>query len=220
MKKFKNFIEIDSTEEEKIEQIKHWLKENLLYIVLGIGLGTGGLFSWDYYQSYQDNQAQTARNLYLEISQSNDLAKNQQTYQTLKKQYSDGIYVHHAELMLAKYASQNKDFDQASRYLEPLLENDNRLISQMARLHLAEILIEQNQLLKAIALLSVQAKKLENLGEDSYFQALKYNLLGDIYLLQNKKALARQQYERATKLPGVNISDLGKILKIKKENLR
>jgi predicted negative regulator of RcsB-dependent stress response len=39
----KNFIEVEKTDEEQAEQIKKWIKENALQIIMGVSLGLGGL---------------------------------------------------------------------------------------------------------------------------------------------------------------------------------
>lgn len=217
MKKFKNFIEVSHNEEEQIEQIKQWLSENLIYIIMGITLGFGGLFSWNYYQDYEQNQRNQARNLYLNISDEENI---EESYQQLKVEYPSSIYLPQAQLLLANYAVKKSEYGVAIDYLHPLTNHQNNLIAQVSKLNLAEVFIEQEQYTKAIYLLTEQTHKLSKVKGDSYFQALRYNLLGDIYYLQNKKILARRQYKLAKKLGSVANSELGKILDIKLQNIR
>ena len=216
----KNFIEVGKTEEEQIENIKSWLSENLLYIVLGLSMGFGGLFSWNYYNNYQDTQAQNARSLYLTVSQNRDEKVNQDTLEILNNDYPDSIYLAQSKLLLAKYASQDKKYDQAIEYLMPLSSNSNKVIATIAQLRLSEIYIEQKNFKPAIALLTKKTQFLENLDDDSYFQAIKQNLLGDIYILQGQNALAKEQYTQASKQTGISASGLGKMLNIKLNNLK
>ncbi|MDA8905958.1 tetratricopeptide repeat protein, partial [Candidatus Thioglobus sp.] len=61
----KNFIEISDTEEEQVDKIKKWWNSNGKQIIGGAILGLAGVFGWNSYGDYQDNQALNARTLYL-----------------------------------------------------------------------------------------------------------------------------------------------------------
>ena len=49
----KNFIEVGKTDEERTEQVKQWVKENGLQIIIGVVFGLSAIWGWDYYQDYQ-----------------------------------------------------------------------------------------------------------------------------------------------------------------------
>lgn len=219
MKNLKNFIEVAPTEEEQVERFKTWFKENVIYIILGIAVGFGGLFSWDYYTNYQARQDENARNLYLDLANTKDVSQAEAIYNQLQKNHSQSIYLPQSGLLLAKVAAKNNKFNLAKNYLESLTIYPNYIIAQIARFALAEILIEQNQLLRAITILNIRTSELRDVGADSYFEAMRHNLLGDIYMLQNNKPLAKSEYEAAQKLPGVEQSGLAQILSIKLQNL-
>ncbi len=57
----KNFIEVGKTEDEQAQQIKKWIKENGLQIVVGISLGLGGIWGLGAYKTYQNEQSIQAR---------------------------------------------------------------------------------------------------------------------------------------------------------------
>ena len=46
------------SEKEQLEQIKSWLKENGLSIVLGIVLGLGGVYGWRGWQAHKVDVAE------------------------------------------------------------------------------------------------------------------------------------------------------------------
>ena len=43
-------MELYDSEEQQVEAIKDWWKENGKAVVLGVVVGLGGLFGWRYYQ--------------------------------------------------------------------------------------------------------------------------------------------------------------------------
>ena len=53
----KNFIEISDSEEEQVDKIKKWWNSNGKQIIAGAAIGLAGVFGWNYYNDYQDNQA-------------------------------------------------------------------------------------------------------------------------------------------------------------------
>ena len=59
----KNFIEISDSEEEQVDKIKKWWNSNGKQIIAGAVIGLAGVFGWNYYNDYQDNQALNARTL-------------------------------------------------------------------------------------------------------------------------------------------------------------
>ena len=65
----KNFIEISDSEEEQVDKIKKWWNSNGKQIIAGAVIGLAGVFGWNYYNDYQDNQALNARTLYLNYAE-------------------------------------------------------------------------------------------------------------------------------------------------------
>ncbi len=65
----KNFIQISDTEEEQVDKIKKWWNSNGKQIIAGAVIGLAGVFGWNYYNDYQDNQALNARTLYPSFQQ-------------------------------------------------------------------------------------------------------------------------------------------------------
>ncbi|MGU3844696.1 YfgM family protein, partial [Vibrio diabolicus] len=43
-------MELYDTEEQQVEAIKDWWKENGKAVIIGAVVGLGGLFGWRYYQ--------------------------------------------------------------------------------------------------------------------------------------------------------------------------
>ena len=53
----KNFIQVDNTEEEQVEQIKKWWNSNGKQIIAGAVIGLAGIWGWNIYSEYQDKQS-------------------------------------------------------------------------------------------------------------------------------------------------------------------
>ena len=45
-------MEAYSSDQEQIDAIKNWLRENGMAIFVGVAVGFGGLYGWQYWQSY------------------------------------------------------------------------------------------------------------------------------------------------------------------------
>ena len=52
------------TDDERVEDLKKWWKENGASIIVGIALGVMAIFGWRYWNSYRDAQAETASRAY------------------------------------------------------------------------------------------------------------------------------------------------------------
>ena len=85
----KNFIQVDNTEEEQVEQIKKWWNSYGKQIIAGAVIGLAGIWGWNTYSDYQDKQSLNARSLYLNYaSDSNNLG----AYDKLTTDFSSSTY--------------------------------------------------------------------------------------------------------------------------------
>jgi predicted negative regulator of RcsB-dependent stress response len=85
----KNFIEVEKTDEEQAEQIKKWIKENALQIIIGVSLGLGGLWGFDYYKGQQHQQDLQARGYYLSVVAN---PSNTDALKALKENHAQSTY--------------------------------------------------------------------------------------------------------------------------------
>ena len=167
----KNFIQIDNTEEEQVEQIKKWWKSNGKQIIAGAVIGLAGIWGWNTYTEYQDNQSLNARSLYLNYaSDSNNLG----AYDKLTTDFSSSTYSDQAILLMAKYLFDVGSYAQALDVIKPLINNTSPVISNSAALRTASIQLQLGQHEQALSILEGQS--------DDDFSGLVYNLMGDIYL--------------------------------------
>jgi len=203
----KNFIQVDDTEEEQVEQIKKWWNNNGKQIIAGAVIGLAGIWGWNTYSDYQDNQSLNARSLYLSYASDSD---NLGAYDKLTTDFSSSSYSDQAILLMAKYLFDAGSYSQALGVIKPLINNPSSIIATTAALRTASIYLQLGQHDEALSILEGQS-------EDG-FSGLNYNLLGDIYLDLGNRADAQKYYSLAIDNVSEN-SNLSKLIQIKLDDL-
>jgi len=203
----KNFIQVDSTEEEQVDQIKKWWNSNVKQIIAGAVIGLAGVWGWNTYSDYQDKQSLNARGLYLSYaSDSNNLG----AYDKLTTDFSSSSYSDQAILLMAKYLFDAGSYSQALSVIKPLINNSSSIIATTAVLRTASIHLQLGQHDEALSILEGQS-------EDG-FSGLNYNLLGDIYLDLGNRTEAQKYYSLAIDNVAEN-SNLSQLIQIKLDDL-
>ena len=203
----KNFIQVDNTEEEQVEQIKKWWNSNGKQIIAGAVIGLAGIWGWNTYSNYQDNQSLNARGLYLSYaSDSNNLG----AYDKLTTDFSSNSYSDQAILLMAKYLYDAGSYSQALGVIKPLINNPSSVIANTAALRIASIHLQLGQHDQALLILERQS-------EDG-FSGLIYNLMGDIYLDLGNRSEAQKYYSLAINNVAEN-SNLSQLIQIKLDDL-
>jgi len=206
-----------STEEEQVEAIKRWWKENGTSLIIGVVLGLSALFGWRYWTSYNETQMAAASNAYVRmngmIEQKNMEGAAAQN-QAIRTEYPESSYASMASLTLAKYAVEENSLEQAAELLGWALDNSTLTgMEHISRLRLAQILLQQNKPQEAVNLLAVT--------EMGAFQARYEELRGDAYVKLGDNQKASQAYQisllmlspgsRARVLLEMKANDLGNI---------
>jgi len=203
----KNFIQVDNTEEEQVEQIKKWWNSNGKQIIAGAVIGLGGIWGWNTYLEYQDKQSLNARSLYLSYaSDSNNLG----AYDKLTTDFSSNSYSDQAILLMAKYLFDAGSYSQALGVIKPLINNPSSVISNTAALRAASIHLQLGQHDQALLILEGQS--------DDGFSGLIYTLMGDIYLDLDNRTEAKNYYSLAIDNVTEN-SNLTQLIQIKLDDL-
>ena len=203
----KNFIQVDNTEEEQVEQIKKWWNSNGKQIIAGAVIGLAGIWGWNTYSDYQDKQSLNARSLYLSYaSDSNNLG----AYDKLTTDFSSSTYSDQAILLMAKYLFDAGSYAQALGVIKPLINNTSPVISNSAALRTASIQLQLGQHEQALSILEGQS--------DDDFSGLVYNLMGDIYLDLGNRTEAQKYYSLAIDNVTEN-SNLTQLIQIKLDDL-
>ena len=201
------------TEEQQVEALKKWWKENSTSLFLGLFLGVSGLFGWRYYVDQNNVHAVQASDLYMQVMQSTVLNtvddKIIDINNKLINEYADTPYAALSSLALAKSEYEKDNVDAAATQLELAVKHaSDDVIKQIANLRLAKIYIEQSKYDEALALL--------NLSHAAAYDAQYEELKGDLHMAKGDVAQARSSYDKAIDLQGPAAS---RWLKLKRQNL-
>jgi len=201
------------TEEQQVEALKKWWKENGTSLIVGLFVGVSALFGYRYYVEQNNSHAVHASDLYMQVMQrvSNKTIDDQtiDIQNQLINDYSDTPYAALSALVLAKMEYEADDADGAAAQLEVAIKHANDAATkQIASLRLATIYLEQKKYDEAMSLLSMD--------HDVAFDAQYEELKGDLFSARGDVAEARTAYDKAISLQGVSASEW---LKLKRQNL-
>jgi len=202
------------TEQEQIQQLKNWVKQYGLTILVGILIAIALSSSWRYYQSYRNKVLLHASSVYDEMltlrAQNNADGAIVQASKLLSH-YPKTPYAQMAAFMLARDAVMKQNYSEAIKQLTWIVDHsNNHSIQEIARIRIARILIATQKPDEALAML-------KNI-DDKNFTGMINEVKGDAYLAKNDLVSARKSYEFALKeLPNAEITR--PILEMKYDNL-
>lgn len=207
-------MDVYKTEEEQVEAIKEWWKENGKSIVTGVVVGIAAIFGWRAYDNHTVLQAEAASTLYEQMitAAREDDAENIRVYaDRIIDDHKSTTYGAFATLMLAKLAAEAGKLDQAETHLRWVLNNSPiDGLDHVARLRLARILIAGDKLDSAAKLLDIKKQ-----GD---FVARYEELRGDILVKQGKLDEAQAAYQKSL-LNAKTADDGQSVLQMKLDNL-
>jgi predicted negative regulator of RcsB-dependent stress response len=187
-------VDIHSTDEEKVEAIKKWLKDNGMWIVVGAAVGFGGVYGYRYMEAEKENHFKTASYTYSQLLKVKGDAAKKSEYETLAKelttQFQDTIYNAYARFHIAQNAIENGALETAiSEYDAIIKAYPKHAMSHIATIRKARVMTQHGQAEQAAALIEKNEK-----GE---FTAQYAYTLGDIYMHLGQKDKARIAYTDA-----------------------
>ena len=181
------------TEEEQVEKLKAWLKENGLSIVLGIVIGVGGIGGYNYWVHVQETTAAKASSHFTQMIDAlaaDDSEGLQQQADILIADHASTDYALMAHLALARNHAANAEFEQAEAALQQVVGSAaQRPLAYVARTRLAAVQLQTGQYDQALTTLAVEFP--------DEFAALSNELRGDILALQGKDEKAIEAYHKA-----------------------
>ena len=179
-------------EEQEINQLKDWWKENGKTIIVAFILGVGGMFGWRYWPAHQAEQIAQASAQYdalIYSAQQDEQAKKANIEQFVQAN-SKTAYAVFALLDEAKKATEKQDFAAAEANLnQALTQSQDEVLTSIVALRLSSVQFQLGQLDNALSTLN-QVK-----GES--FNARKAILTGDIQVSKGDKVAAKNSFDQA-----------------------
>ncbi|OOF89225.1 hypothetical protein BKG94_01115 [Rodentibacter ratti] len=178
-------------EEQEINQLKEWWKENGKTIIVAFILGVGGMFGWRYWQTYQANQIAEASAGYdaLIYAAEQDSTAQKAKLAEFVQANSKTSYAVFALFDEAKNAVEKQDFAGAEVALQQVLtQSQDELLTSLSALRLSSVQFQLGQLDNALSTL----EKVKSAG----FNARKTLLAGDIQLAKGDVAAAKNSFEQ------------------------
>ena len=181
-------MDVYNTEEEQVQAIKKWWKENAFSIIAGIVIGAIVLGGYKLWTEKKISQAQQASVIYSNILSSNsDKSKNTAT---LKSEYASTPYAALSSLLLAKDFVLAKDIEKAISELKWVIDNNNdEGIQHIAQQRLARLYLSQDNISEAENLI----KGIKAAGFSSAYNEIR----GDINLAKKLPVQAKENYRIA-----------------------
>jgi len=185
-----------ATDEERVEELKKWWKENGMSVVLGAVLGLSILFGWRWWGDYQENQAIQASTLYDQLELAIQNKKNDQAKafaDEIIKKYTKTPYAVYSALSLSKMKIDSNDMASAKTHLQWAYDHtDVQEVKRLTGIRLARLLFSMGETDSASALVSnVDGGK---------FSAMYEELKGDIFLKKGNEDSALVAYKKARQL--------------------
>lgn len=199
------------TDDEKVEELKAWWKENGTSVVAGVALAVAGLFGWEYWKDWKEATAAEASTLYTEVKQqvdSQSMDKATSGIAKLQADYDSTPYAAIASLKEAQHYATQGQYDQAATALRWVIANSKEdSFKPLASLRLARVLLAMQQ--------PDEAMKLVSQPYPQAYQSLLEELKGDIYTVKNQTAEARAAYDNAIR----SSSGSYEFIQMKRDNL-
>jgi predicted negative regulator of RcsB-dependent stress response len=186
-------VNVYATEDEQVEAIKKWWKDNGKSVIGGVIIGVAVLYGGRMWFEQRNQHIENASAEYEAMIQ--DLNQDKQNEAAdrgaaILGQYSDTTYGELAALAMAKIKVDENDLVAAKSHLQWALDHAKQdEIKRIARLRLARVLHAEGKEDEALQLLNVAAA--------DKFAAAYDELKGDIYVAKGDVAKARTHYDLA-----------------------
>lgn len=145
------------SEQEQVEQIRRWWKNNGNALLLGLALGIGGLAAYRYWDATQSARAASASQNYeqlIEMAAAQKIDDAMKAGHAIIEAYPDSVYAKLSGLLVAKMAVEKNDYTQAKAELQRMLDGDGHgELANVARARLARLLLAEGKADEAFKLL-------------------------------------------------------------------
>lgn len=188
----------DLTEEEKVEQLKLWWKENGKFILSGLVIGAVLLVGYYQWQDHKRATAQAASALFDQVNraaETDDIVSLQKHIAELETDYAKSPYLTQSKLRFAQVQMQRGEVGEAEKALIDVRNAEGKSVyGLLSRLRLAQVYMYQDRPQDALAELE---------GVDAGRYAPLYAVArADAHAAMQAYDKAREAYSEALLLPG------------------
>ena len=191
-------MDVYASEEQQVEAIKKWFKENGVSLIVGVALGLGGVFGWRTWSQYQYKQEVLAASGYATVM--NALNQNQALEARdlgwlVLEDHASTPYAALSALAMAKAELESDDVAAAEAQLRWVVEHAKlEPLRHIARQRLIRLMLAENSLDKAEQLLAESG----DYQQGNHHFSVGYNeLKGDLLMAQGDANGAAKYYQAA-----------------------
>jgi len=188
-------VEIYDTEEEQLDALKRWWKENGQSTIIGLGLGIAVILGWNYWQDHKTAQARQASALYSQLIQAIGADKKESAEklaERIKEQYPKTEYAAYSGLLLAKIKVQQGDVAKAQTILKEIAAGPDKELSNIAKIRQVRLMLASGEYEQGLQLINDVDP-----ATSSSFSGNYDELVGDLYVALDHLDQARSSYQKA-----------------------
>jgi len=190
-------VAIYDTEEEQLEAVKRWWKENGTSTVVGLVIGVAIIIGWNYWQGYKKEQANQASAIYDELMSAAETGQNENVdklAKRLQEQYASSKYNTYGSLFLAKVKAEKGDLNAAKDILKKIIDSKDKELSHIARIRLVQLMLARGEYEQGLKVINEVDQSQVAKFSDNYDE-----LVGDLYVGLDRLEEARTAYQKALK---------------------
>jgi len=204
-------VEIYDTEEEQVEALKRWWKENSTSIIVGLVVGIVMILGWNYWQDHKITQAAQASAVYDQLLKTLDddsqdggaratqgaVAENKtesadKLAERMREQFKGTEYAAFSGLFEAKLKTQQGDLAAAKQILKTLAAESNKQLSNIAKIRLVRLMLATGEYEQGLQVINDVDPKAAASYSANYDE-----LVGDLYVALDRLDEARTSYQNA-----------------------
>ncbi|MEE8428915.1 MAG: tetratricopeptide repeat protein [Gammaproteobacteria bacterium] len=191
-------MDVYASEEQQVEAIKKWFKENGVSLIVGVALGFGGVFGWRTWLQYQNKQEVLAASGYVKVMNAlnqNQVSEARNLGRLVLEKHARTPYAALSALAMAKADLEVDDMAAAKAQLRWVVEHAKlEPLRHIARQRLIRLMLAENLLDETEQLL---AESDEYQRGNHHFSVGYNELKGDLLMAQGDVAGAAKYYQSA-----------------------
>ncbi len=188
-------MEIYETEEEQLDAVKRWWKENGQSTIIGLVLGVAIILGWNYWQAHKKAQTEQASALYGQLIVAVGADKKdsaEKLVERIQSEYPKTEYAAYSSLLLAKLKVQQGDILKAQTLLKGIAAGTDKELSNVAKIRLVRLMLASGEYEQGLQLINDVDPVTSSSFSGNYDE-----LVGDLYVALDRFDQARTAYQKA-----------------------